>query len=80
MSPIPPAGPPLDDDEIRQLAILLARYAAHKLDQFDHWSVETPHGTAFIEIARKLPQGVGQDSYHLIWPLPPHLVERKDAE
>jgi hypothetical protein len=56
----------LTEDDLKQLAKLLARYAAHDLDQFEHWCVESPHGQVFIEITRQPRPG----SWQTIWPLP----------
>jgi len=63
-------GERLSDAEFRLLATLRARHAAHDLDQFDHWSVETPdHGRVFIEIYRELPTDVRSEAaYTEIWP------------
>jgi hypothetical protein len=60
----------LTDDELRQLALLLPRYVAHDLDQFEHWRVESPKGPAFVEIIRAAHVGHCQ----VIWPLPEHLT------
>lgn len=69
MATDPPAGGPLTDVELRELAVLLARYAAHHLDQLEHWQVETPFGSAFIEIGRKARPDVAVSVYDTIWPL-----------
>jgi hypothetical protein len=74
MATTPPSpGDPLNDDEIRELAVLLARYATHELDQFDRWRVETPSGPVFIEVSTELQSDASASSYRTIWPLPPHL-------
>ena len=62
------------EDDARELARLLAKYAAHELDQFDHWIVETSFGPVYVEIANELPRdGRSAASYHTIWPIPPRL-------
>jgi hypothetical protein len=70
MDAVPPAGGSLSDDEVRQLWMLLARFAAHDLDQFDHWQVDTRYGPVFIDIVRMLPAGTPDRAYMPIWPLP----------
>ncbi|HEV8527010.1 MAG TPA: hypothetical protein VGS60_05570 [Actinomycetes bacterium] len=45
---IPPPGGPLFDDDARTLARFLARYAAHDLDQFEHWRVKAPNGDVYM--------------------------------
>jgi len=69
-----PLGAPFTDDEARALALLLARYATHELDQFDHWVVETPAGEVFVQISNELMPGVSREVYQTIWPLPPKLA------
>lgn len=62
------------DDDARDLARLLAKYAMHELDQFDHWIVETSFGPVYIEIANERPKdGRSAALYQTIWPLPPRL-------
>jgi hypothetical protein len=68
MATDPPAGGPLTDVDLTELAALLARYAAHHLDQFEHWRVHTPFGPAFIEIGRKAQPDVPVSLYQTIWP------------
>jgi hypothetical protein len=75
----PSPGGPLTDDEIRNLAILLARYAAHDLDQWDLWRVATPNGWVFIELTNSLRADAGSDAYQTIWPLPERLAEGRDG-
>ena len=58
----------LTDAEIRQLVGLLGRFAAHELDQFEHWRVESPYGPVFIDISRRCVPGT-EGAYHVIWPL-----------
>ncbi|GAB1256682.1 hypothetical protein NBRC116494_11840 [Aurantivibrio plasticivorans] len=43
----------LNESEFRELAILLKRFVSTELDQWDHWSVDTPFGKVFIDISRK---------------------------
>ena len=62
----PSAGDPLDDEEIRQLVSLLARYATHELDQFDHWRVETPHGPVFVDVSRYPRPGAPESAYQAV--------------
>ena len=42
----------LTDDELETLRTLLIRYCATELDQWDLWRTMTPHGPAYISIAR----------------------------
>jgi hypothetical protein len=44
MSQTPSPGARLAENELQQLAILLARYGTHDLDPWDLWRVETPRG------------------------------------
>jgi hypothetical protein len=75
MSTQPSAGPRLNDDELRQLAVLLARYATHDLDQFDHWRIETPYASVFVDISLRPRADISEDLYRTIWPLPPVLAD-----
>ncbi|MEU7799014.1 hypothetical protein AB0J14_15695 [Micromonospora arborensis] len=59
----------MTDEEIHQLAALLARYAANELDQFEHWRVASPYGPVFIDISRQCAAG-NEDAYDILWPLP----------
>lgn len=43
----------LTDEEFRQMAKLLYRYAEYELDQFDHFKFDTSYGKVFITISRK---------------------------
>jgi hypothetical protein len=71
---IEPSPAPFTDEDARQLAELLARYAAQELDQFETWQVETPHGSVFIFMASELPPGwPAAESFQTIWPLPARL-------
>lgn len=74
----PPPGGPLNNEELRTLSELLARFATHGLDQFSHWRVETPHGAAYINISNGGPDGP-EEAYTTIWPLPDHLQETLTA-
>jgi len=76
MSTHPPAGPRLNDGELRQLAVLLARYVTHDLDQFDLWRVETPHASVFVDISLRPRADVSEGLYQTIWPLPPGLAKQ----
>lgn len=68
------AGPPLTDEDLRELSRLLARYAEHEIDQFDHWKVRVPRwGTAYIEIALEKHPDIDESVYTEIWPLPRSL-------
>jgi hypothetical protein len=68
------AGPPLTHEDVRELSRLLARYAEHDLDQFDHWKVQVPGwGTVFIAIQNQKPSDIDESVYTEIWPLPTHL-------
>lgn len=42
----------LTEEEVETLRSLLVRYCATELDQFDLWRTTTPHGPAYITIAR----------------------------
>jgi hypothetical protein len=64
----PSPGNPLSDEDLQNLAALLARYATHELDQFEHWRVETPYGPVFIELAREVRSGATPSAYTTIWP------------
>ncbi len=66
--------PPLTDQDVSTLAWLLARYATHELDQFDHWRVDTPIGTAYVELSNEPRPDIAPELYTRIWPLPPHLA------
>jgi len=59
------------DDDLRELARLLAGYATHELDQFDHWKLETRWGTTYVEISREPRAGAPESAYTTIWPPPP---------
>ena len=48
-----PLGGRLSDDEWDLLRSLLARYAAHDLDQHEAWQVDTAHGLVFVQLSRK---------------------------
>ena len=61
------------DNDLRDLARLLASYATHELDQFDHWKLETRWGTAYVEISREPRAGAPESAYTRIWP-PPELA------
>jgi hypothetical protein len=67
----PPAGGPLSDDEVRQLTFLLARFAAHELDQFENWRIETQYGPVFVAMTNRLPPDWPVEAFATIWPLPP---------
>ena len=55
---------------------MLARYAEHELDQFDHWTVSVPGwGTVFVEIALEHRPDISDSVYTPIWPLPSKLIE-----
>ena len=69
----PPPGGPLAGRELTQMTELLARYAAHELDQWEQWQIGTPYDTVYICISRA-PVGGPDDRSHYqpIWPIPPH--------
>ena len=71
----PPPGGPLSDDEAREMAALLARFAAHELDQFENWRIETPQGPVFATLANELMPGLSSETFVTIWPLP-HRLQR----
>lgn len=66
-------GGPLSHDDLRELAQLLARYAARDLDQWDNWRIESPHGPVYVQISRKAIPSAQDEAYTTIWPLPEHL-------
>jgi hypothetical protein len=66
---------PFTDDDARALSLLLARYAAQELDQFDHWVVETPAGEVFVQVYNERPASVAREVYRTIWPLPARLAQ-----
>ncbi len=68
--------PPLTDEDVRTLTWLLARYATHDLDQFDHWQIETPGGPAYLEISTEPRPDISSEIYVRIWPLPPRLAAK----
>jgi hypothetical protein len=69
-----PAGGPLSNDEYRTLAKLLARFASHHLDQWDHWRIDTQYGSVYVDLSVKLREGYDESGYATIWPLPKHLL------
>ena len=71
--------PPLRDTELVQLAELLARHAAHDLDQFDHWSLQVPWRTAYVEISTEPRPDIAVEVYTPIWPTQQHLHDRTGA-
>jgi len=71
---------PLTDAELVKLAELLARYAAHDLDQFDHWSLRVPWGTAYVEVSTEPRPDVAVEVYTPIWPTPQFLRDRTRPE
>ena len=64
---------PLSSDDLRTLVTLLTRYVSHDLDQFEFWRIETTHGSVYIHLSVKRPDGATDASYLTIWPLPAHL-------
>lgn len=74
MSVRPPGGP-LTDDDVRTLATLLARFASHDLDQFEHWRVETPYGDVYVSVQRERPVSSPEEVFVTVWPLPQRLRE-----
>ena len=58
------------DNDFCELARLLASYATHELDQFDHWKLETRWGTVYVEISREAPAGAPESASTAIWPPP----------
>jgi hypothetical protein len=63
----------LSDIEARDLAVLLARYAVHELNQWDLWRIEVPGGAVFVDISLEPQQNRPESAYRTIWPLPSHL-------
>lgn len=63
-------GGPLSDDEVRQMHVLLARYVAHDLDQWEMWSIATPpYGSVYVRLNRgPFPDGHDEEWYVPIWP------------
>ena len=70
-----PLSAPFTDDDARALSLLLARYATHELDQFDHWVVETAAGEVFVQVYNERPASVAREVYQTIWPLPARLAQ-----
>jgi hypothetical protein len=64
----PPPGGRLSDDESDMLRVLLARFAAHDLDQWEAWQIDTPHGLVFVQLSRKPADGANAIAYNRIWP------------
>jgi hypothetical protein len=73
-------GDPLSDAELRELMCLLARYAAHELDQWDSWKMQTSYGPVYMLMSRALPPGWRDEAFTTTWPLPAHLKEVPRAE
>jgi hypothetical protein len=69
----PPPGGSLSDDELRQMVMLLARYANYELDQWEMWKISTQHGPVFVTLANSLPEGAPTDAFQPVWPLPDQL-------
>jgi hypothetical protein len=70
-APLP--GGRLSDAELIELASLLARFAVHDLDQFEHWRLVMPYGAACVTMAVRPVDGVADELYTTIWPPPDHL-------
>ena len=64
----PPPGGRLSDDESEMLRVLLARFAAHELDQFEAWRIDTLNGLVFVQLSRKLADGATASAHNRIWP------------
>ena len=63
------------DEDFRELARLLARYATSRLDQYDLWKLEFRSGSVYVDISRRPYQGASEFAYTRIWPPAP---ERPD--
>ena len=63
-----PDGGPLDQEELRGLLSLLARYCAYDLDQWDNWRLDLPRGPFYVSIANRLLPGAADETYSLVWP------------
>jgi len=70
---VPPPGGALSDDELRQMVMLLARYATFDLDQWESWQIATEYGPVFVMLTNSLPVGADAEGFHTIWPLPDRL-------
>lgn len=57
--------PPLDAAELGTLAVLLARFAANDLDQWEVWRLELPDGPVDVRIAVADPR---DHNVNVIWP------------
>src|SRR5689334_21399805 len=68
-------GGRLSDAEVRELARLLARFAAHDLDQWEQWRIDSPYGPVYLVVTRELEPGWSDETFTRIWPLPAHLAE-----
>jgi hypothetical protein len=69
-------GERLTKAELSELARLLARYAAHDLDQWEHWRIQTAYGPVYVIVANRLPPDCAEETFTTIWPLPTHLAAR----
>ena len=59
------------DDDARELARLLAKYATCCLDQFELWKLEFRWGAVYVDISRRPYQGASLFAYTRIWPPAP---------
>jgi hypothetical protein len=63
MSAERPDQQPLSDHEWEQFRLLLRRYCAWNLDQWDTWRTATPYGPVYITISRYPEKGATPESY-----------------
>jgi hypothetical protein len=56
------------DDEVRQLAQLLMRFADEEMDQHETWRWESRYGPVFVRMTRALPEGESEETYDPIDP------------
>jgi hypothetical protein len=69
----PPPGGPLSDAELRQMIMLLARYANYELDQWELWKIATEYSPVFVTIMNAVPEKADPEAFLPIWPLPERL-------
>ena len=57
---------PLDDEDLRTLAVLLARFAANHLDQWEAWRLELPEGPVDVHIG--VSTNPANQGINVVWP------------
>lgn len=56
-------GSPLSDGEFEDFRVLLRRYCAYDLDQWDCLRTPTPYGPAYVMFGRALPPGTTDEVF-----------------